>query len=104
MMADYAEMGALDKYDDNLVDHREFSDNADARMDADRALNERDNREGRGRRGRGDAALESETEERSTEGFRARHKRMREHEAEATGEAQDDEVRRQQLYQRAAMR
>jgi hypothetical protein len=87
-------MGELDRYDDAMLDERQYGDDVDARLAADRALEERDGREGRGgRRGRDIAGIagESESDGQSSERFRERRKRQRRLEEQATAERTDEE-------------
>ena len=88
----------LDRYDDRMLDNREYGgDDGDARLDAERALDSRDAREGRGRvRGRDIVGMAgaSGTEEQSSERFRERRKRQRKIDEQATADqTAEDEVR-----------
>ena len=68
-------MGALDRYDSAGLDDRDYEGlDPDARRAAEAALQERDRREGRVR-SRVAAVMESDDEEETDEGFRARQRR-----------------------------
>lgn len=60
MVDDYQEMAALDVYDERMLDEREYSEDRDARREADARMDERDRRRGVQRGGRLGAANESE--------------------------------------------
>ena len=91
-------MDELDRYDDRMLDNREYDgDDVDARLEAERALDNRDIREGRGRsRGRDivGVAGASESEDRSSDRFLERRKRQRRLDEQASEQVAEEEVRR----------
>jgi len=61
LCSDYREMGVLDQYDAGLLDDKEYDDSdPDARAAAEAAMHDRDRKEGRFRKSRIAAALESD--------------------------------------------